>query len=65
MAKYSPRKWVYYGQIYPSQTDIFGLQFGPQITPKRCHLDSHVLRFWMPDVAVPKQKLETFELQNN
>ena len=56
MAKYAPLKWVYYGQIYPSQTGIFGLQFGPQITPKRCHLDSHVPRCLDAGCCCPKAK---------
>ena len=54
MAKYIPLRRVYLGS-----------NLGPKSLQNVVICIPTYLDFWMPDVAVPKQKLETFELQNN
>ena len=54
MARYIPFRRVYLGS-----------NLGPKSLQNVVIWIPTYLDFWMPDVAVPNQKLETFELQNN
>ena len=65
MAKYALSNGYIMAKYILLRRIYLGSNLGPKSLQNVVIWIPTYLDFWMPDVGVPKQKLETFELQNN